>query len=568
MFGGSRLNDATVRLPDHHDSSSLRPEARNHRLRYTLGNARLTSKSGSSTSRISPFLRLCDVLKPVKTVLRSRRGLFGLVLACLSLTLILLKSPHSSSNQGGRLGTADLKTSEVDFLQEWLQFQSKHPIIVEDRLSFAQMGLRTAVYEHAIRDHERISDPELARMENSLYPWIRDLDVIRNRHIDRASAARLNGTAADAQSHPSSRGIIIVAGEGQFMYATQLIATIREAHRCDLPIEVFYYGAEDLRSEKREFLITTYRNVRTVDLAAFGHFDESFAHLDHGTWAMKPYAMLATNFTEVMLLDADSILLAHPYDFFEEAGYKETGTLFFHDRLVKTEKYDIIHIFLQEQLGQRGPSPLLRDSPFWELGLRHRQESGLVLLNKAKPSVFAALLFVMWQNAGPIRDAATYHIFYGDKETFWIAFELSGMPHHFSPYFAGAVGPERAVHLDGFCSDHILHFFDAPFKLFDPSAPDRSQASAGENRPAWLNGALRKNKLWDPDDSVMEMQSSIWSLDGTWDWRPVVDGGMSFCMINYTRSTMEELNLGPILPAILEAGRHANRIISDHLDEE
>jgi hypothetical protein len=443
------------------------------------------------------------------------------------------------------------------------------------------MAFQTSAYANALAE-SRLSESDIREMEARLYPWMQQLHSLRITHVDNAAQASLINNGARAvretwekvRSHsgkeaPARRGIVITAGNKQFKYTSQLISTIRHGLNNSIPIEVYYYGREDLRRDRREFLQKTFDNVRTIDLSSVLYFNESFVRLQDGAWAMKPFAMMATNFTEVMLLDADSVVLADPDDFFLEPGYKATGTLFFHDRLVPNWQYENLHIFLREQIGERGPSRLLGESVFWRDVLRHRQESGLVVLDKSRPAVFASLLFTLWQNAGPIRDAITYSIFYGDKETFWLPFELAGLPYHFSRYWAGAIGPEHAAHSEGFCSDHILHFFEAPYATAPLHENGSHQEAWKRGRPAWINGSLRNNKLWDPDEGVMDWQKAIWTMDGRWDWRPLPDtDGSTCCMVDYTRWSMRDLNLGDALPGIFEAGKKALRLLEEFDDEQ
>jgi alpha 1,3-mannosyltransferase len=56
---------------------------------------------------------------------------------------------------------------------------------------------------------------------------------------------------------------------------------------------------------------------------------DEFMDLRHGSWAVKPFAILASQFEQVMLIDADVVFVQPPEVLFDHAGYRETGALFF-----------------------------------------------------------------------------------------------------------------------------------------------------------------------------------------------------------------------------------------------
>ncbi|KAJ1020739.1 hypothetical protein NDA16_004131 [Ustilago loliicola] len=243
-----------------------------------------------------------------------------------------------------------------------------------------------------------------------------------------------------------SRGIVMSLGYKGSVFASQFISIIREKHNNDIPIELYYYGDSDLPAKYRDYLTKTYRNVRCADLELLGLFDPDLVQLERQGFAIKPFALLATNFTEVMLADADAILLENPDKFFEEPGYLDTGTLFFHDRDHQRAGADyVVQEFMNNQLSLRGPSPRLAQTEFWTKKGIFEQESGIVVVDKRKTDVFVALLFTAWQNMGEIRKKTTYRIWWGDKETFWLAFEFASFPYYFVPRYAQAIGITRMV---------------------------------------------------------------------------------------------------------------------------
>ena len=99
-------------------------------------------------------------------------------------------------------------------------------------------------------------------------------------------------------------------------------------------------------------------------------------------------------------------------------------------------------------------------------------------MEKAKPRVFMSLLFATWMNTKAARQYVSKHVF-GDKETFWIACELTSTPYHFNPFYGGMMGHFEAGAKE-MCSVQLLHL-------------------DSEGSPFWLNGGLRKNKRLDQE---------------------------------------------------------------------
>ena len=66
---------------------------------------------------------------------------------------------------------------------------------------------------------------------------------------------------------------------------------------------------------------------------------------------MRPFATLASSFKKVILTDADTVFLESPELLLQEPGFKKTGALFYHDRLLsaaKTDTYDWLDNMLEE----------------------------------------------------------------------------------------------------------------------------------------------------------------------------------------------------------------------------
>ena len=81
----------------------------------------------------------------------------------------------------------------------------------------------------------------------------------------------------------------------------------------------------------------------------------------------------------------------------------------------------------------------------------HEQESGVVVINKGLFPSFAGLLAACHLNVKEVRDQHTYRYFHGDKESFWLGFEMMGSEYSFSPYMPGLLGTpgnSKAIWMD------------------------------------------------------------------------------------------------------------------------
>ncbi|CBQ72350.1 conserved hypothetical protein [Sporisorium reilianum SRZ2] len=394
-----------------------------------------------------------DLASQLRAWTTPRSILALLLLLLVTLRMLFAPSAPVDVDVNGRI--ASHKASEAVFLNHWIDHVIHHPVRARDKAGFAEMGLRTEMYSHMLH-HPTL--PNFDRMERALWPFVPGINQLsrwwqasvqaKPTQYSSASSGRIVSRAfgRGPTVKPGSRGIVMSLGKKGSVFASQFISIIREKHRNDIPVELYYYGDSDLPPKYRDYLTKAHRNVRCIDLEALGLFDPELVQLERQGFAIKPFALLATNFTEVMLADADAILLEDPNVFFEEPGYLDTGTLFFHDRDHMRKGADfVVQEFMTNQLGLRGPSPRLASSEFWKKKGIFEQESGIVVVDKRKTDVFAALLFTAWQNMGEIRKKTTYRVWWGDKESFWLAFELSQFPYYFVPRYAQAIGTTKMV---------------------------------------------------------------------------------------------------------------------------
>ncbi|KAL8779714.1 MAG: hypothetical protein Q9213_006803 [Squamulea squamosa] len=292
---------------------------------------------------------------------------------------------------------------------------------------------------------------------------------------------------------PGSKGIVIPTGQNTFRYACHLISNLRDVLGSKLPIEIVYAGNSDLPSSHRDFISGLGSDIATVDVLQV--FNNTPLDLQHGGWAIKTFAALGSQYEQVLVLDADAILLQTPETILDRhKGYRSTGALLFHDRLLWQGAFKERHKWWEEQLEHHTPSKALVKSRVYNEGYAEECDSGLVVLDKSRLPVLLGLLHACWQNTKEVRDAWTYVMGYGDKESWWFGLELSGAQYTFEDHYGGMLGSMNADN-NKVCSFTIAHF-DEQDKLL------------------WYNGSLLKNKLTNATEFDVPTH---YMLEGVWE---------------------------------------------------
>ncbi|KAL7750847.1 hypothetical protein RI367_003806 [Sorochytrium milnesiophthora] len=297
-----------------------------------------------------------------------------------------------------------------------------------------------------------IDQSQLAFAERQAYPWLKQpVDVLRQRW------------------QPGSMGIVYTVAKKHVIHAYTSIRGLRHLGS-HLPIAIMYGGESDLPPAYRQ-VFEGLGNITFIDMVPLLHWDIA----EIKGYAYKPFAMLYAPFEQVILADADACFLQAPEGLFEDEGYRKSGTLFFFDRTTQWKHNTDANMprwvrSLVPELSATAQSM----RAFRGIGAQE-QESAVVVVNK-KGDGLSAMLLACALNAEPIRGQVTYRQVWGDKETFWIAFEVLGLPYTFMPSYGGALGmPSREWHKGKAICGHILHV-------------DRSK------QPLWWNGGVAMRK--------------------------------------------------------------------------
>jgi alpha 1,3-mannosyltransferase len=365
---------------------------------------------------------------------------------------------------------------------------------------------------------------EMGIRTEKIYTWLDQADKLRihltskqhaslQNHLERVVIATFpflmkeNEDASTAVSRlrrgmiPGSKGIVITAGKDHFRYLCHLLGNLLTVIKTPLPVEVAYAGDEDLPQSYRDALKKLFPSVETFDILQA--FDDRLLDLGHGTWAAKPFAILASRFEQVIGLDADAVFLQDPNTILsaEESAFAEPGVLLYHDRLLWQGAFKERHEWWHQEMANanRIPSDTLNSSKVWSEHYAEEADSGVVVFDKSRLPVLFGLLHVAWQNTKAVRETLTYTITYGDKESWWFGLELSGVPFAFEKHYGSMIGTLQPQSQDGSVEAMVCSFTIAHLDSKD--------------RLLWYNGSLLKNKLLNGTEFLIP---DAWMMDGTW----------------------------------------------------
>lgn len=401
---------------------------------------------------------------------------------------------------------SNLETDIVQYFQDY-------PLTPPHKENFGELGRRTRLLKDLLTLADKSKtivqkqslNAAANRIATLLYPFL-----AKPSHESHTSLAL---SELRASFTPGSAGIVIPVGDHNVRFAAHLICSLHNVLKSTLSIQIVYAGDDDLLPANREFLINLsgkcFRNPEkagdNVDVAEalefidiLTVFDDSTLKLRTGGWAIKPFAALGSTFEKVILLDADAVFLQKPEILLKHPAFQRSGAFLFRDRLLWQHSFQDRHAWWKSQI--KRPSATLNKSLVWTEDYAEEGDSGVVLVDKGRTDVLAGLLHICWQNSYDVREEVTYKITYGDKETWWMGFELSESTYEMEEHYGAIVGWEEPVgedtDLKKVCSFVIAHLDN-------------------KNELIWYNGGLLKNKQI-PEMSHEYAVPDKWMVDAEW----------------------------------------------------
>ncbi|KAG9409319.1 hypothetical protein AC1031_019571 [Aphanomyces cochlioides] len=274
----------------------------------------------------------------------------------------------------------------------------------------------------------------------------------------------------------AKRGFVIPMFDAMLPIGISLIQELRRYGNTDL-IQV-YHCLGELSPLSLQLLHRADNYIEVVDVCheyvESGKLTLEQAK-DFRNFYIKPLALIHTRLDQPILLDADDIFFMDPAALWDVPEYKSIGTIFFYDREINENSYlngkhkltlpsgveieentlqEMVRIFEYSRFDlERNPSKhVLESLPYNSQGA-HEQDSSIVVVDKRKHPL---AMDVLWFLITKWRYRYTYS--WGDKENFWLAYELSQSPYNFSPHGTSAAGGRQGHDPNTVCGD-IAHFF-------------------------------------------------------------------------------------------------------------
>ncbi|KAG7380449.1 hypothetical protein PHYPSEUDO_007223 [Phytophthora pseudosyringae] len=257
----------------------------------------------------------------------------------------------------------------------------------------------------------------------------------------------------EGSSFSRDKGIIMCMHNGAVPMGLSLVRELRCLGNTEL-IQIYHCFPEEMSNASRSLLLDADDNLEVVDvctdLVAKGKLTEDRAK-HFRSWWIKPLAVCHTDVKEVLLLDIDDVFLRDPAVLRGTEGYKKTGTTFFYDRVLSSREFFNQDVdeeqYLKKLLNEfdyakyglpPGSTPSDHLSPktsyAWRRQTSHEQDSSLVAIDKSRAGKALDVMFFL------ITEQHFVHEFsYGDKETFWLSYELAKQAYFFSPWGVGGV---------------------------------------------------------------------------------------------------------------------------------
>ncbi|RHY27304.1 hypothetical protein DYB32_006871 [Aphanomyces invadans] len=246
------------------------------------------------------------------------------------------------------------------------------------------------------------------------------------------------------------RGIIVCVFDAMIPMAASLVLELRALGNTEL-IQMYHCNGElSAASYRILYMIDAHLEIVDVckDFVASGRLSTSKVSDFRSFW-LKPLALVHTRLVEVILLDADDLLFHDPSQLWQVPGY-DCHRMEFRGRDCPWQNlHALIETFDYARFGLvKQPSEYLQSTLAWNGHSAHEQDSSIVVINKAiAPLAIDVLLHLVLVTRYQLEFS------YGDKELFWLAFELAHVPYSFSPWAntAAAMPGDMAQHPDTIC---------------------------------------------------------------------------------------------------------------------
>ena len=248
------------------------------------------------------------------------------------------------------------------------------------------------------------------------WPWWQVAQDSFRLLFDRAASRDL--------SYPDrfqGRGIVMAAGGSLYFSCAFISATVLRALGCDLPIEFWHLGPDEITDEMR-------KRVEPLGVVCRDARDITPAPRILNGWELKPFAILHSRFEQVLFMDADNIAAMDPSHLFDDPALARHGSIFWPDLPPAVSPTTWIPTLTWDVAGIAW-----RDGPAFE--------SGQLLIDKS--ACWHELNLTMHLNE---YSDFWYRYIYGDKDTFKLAWHKMNRQYAMPTADAGWAWPAILQH--------------------------------------------------------------------------------------------------------------------------
>jgi len=252
------------------------------------------------------------------------------------------------------------------------------------------------------------------------------------------------------QQQQKSRGMMLCTGGAMINDALYAIYQTRTLFNSSLPIAIMH--CNELPAD----VIAGFEALEGVTVQNICAAGALASQKRLRSWFCKTASLVQSPYIEAMVVDLDVVWFKKPDLLFDSNAYKQTGSLFFRDRVTFQKKkervdertfQDVMEEFIvSESKGAVNVTAELarikisqqENNFFWRNvadreypALDNFQDSSVVVLDRSRHQGMLQVLS---------RLVSYFNVGYGDKEIYWLAAIIAGEPFSFEPFFSSLYG--------------------------------------------------------------------------------------------------------------------------------
>ncbi|GAM87051.1 hypothetical protein ANO11243_050720 [Dothideomycetidae sp. 11243] len=126
------------------------------------------------------------------------------------------------------------------------------------------------------------------------------------------------------------KGIIVLAGNQETVSRVKVLLKALSQTRTKLPVEIHYFGEQELSSKNQTDLQALFPNMFFSDISWPGNVVQTTVR-GYINYSFKTAAVLNSRFAEILMLDSDNIPVEDPAILFDSNVYQKYGSVFWPD---------------------------------------------------------------------------------------------------------------------------------------------------------------------------------------------------------------------------------------------